>query len=121
MSEACNEGFIILTGTYKVDQALSSFVGFDVLVVTPCRQIPWDKDEDKLRAWKEARTGFPWIDAAMTQLREEGCVLLRSCFSPRTGVSWHESVRSAVCTCYLGVGITHARGTVLAGLDAFHG
>ncbi len=39
-----------------------------------CRQIPWDKDENKLLAWKEARTGFPWIDAAMTQLKEEGCV-----------------------------------------------
>lgn len=41
-----------------------------------CRQIPWDKDEEKLMAWKEARTGFPWIDAAMTQLKDEGCVFV---------------------------------------------
>ena len=39
-----------------------------------CRQIPWDKDEDKLAAWTEARTGFPFIDAVMTQLRREGWI-----------------------------------------------
>lgn len=36
------------------------------------RQIPWDADEEKLAAWREAKTGFPFIDAIMTQLREEG-------------------------------------------------
>ena len=39
-----------------------------------CRQIDWDDDEAKLAAWREGRTGFPWIDAAMTQLREEGWI-----------------------------------------------
>ena len=44
------------------------------------RQIPWgdaendEKYRERLAAWKEARTGFPWIDAAMTQLREEGWI-----------------------------------------------
>lgn len=36
------------------------------------RQIPWDKNEEKLAAWREARTGFPFIDAIMTQLKDEG-------------------------------------------------
>lgn len=40
------------------------------------RQIPWKYDEQKLKAWTEAKTGFPFIDAIMTQLREEGWVLL---------------------------------------------
>ncbi|KAL3929095.1 MAG: hypothetical protein SGPRY_002102, partial [Prymnesium sp.] len=39
-----------------------------------CRQIPWDNDEELLSAWREARTGYPWIDAAMTQLRREGWI-----------------------------------------------
>ena len=34
-----------------------------------CRQIPWDANSEKLAAWAEARTGFPWIDAIMTQVR----------------------------------------------------
>lgn len=37
-----------------------------------CRQIPWASDPALLAAWADARTGFPWIDAAMTQLRQEG-------------------------------------------------
>lgn len=35
-------------------------------------QIDWDKNENYYRAWEEARTGYPWIDAIMTQLREQG-------------------------------------------------
>lgn len=37
-----------------------------------CRQIPWDDTPELLAAWEEGRTGYPWIDAAMTQLRTEG-------------------------------------------------
>ena len=39
-----------------------------------CPQIPWGEDPEKLAAWTEARTGFPFIDAIMIQLREEGWV-----------------------------------------------
>ena len=39
-----------------------------------CRQIPWSKDDELLLAWREGRTGYPWIDAAMTQLRQEGWI-----------------------------------------------
>ncbi|CAM9160349.1 unnamed protein product [Ascophyllum nodosum] len=46
---------------------------FDKMVGNPVvRQIPWDKNEEKLAAWREARTGFPFIDAIMTQLKDEG-------------------------------------------------
>lgn len=39
-----------------------------------CRQIPWREaaDDARYRAWEEARTGYPWIDACMVQLRQEG-------------------------------------------------
>ena len=35
-----------------------------------CKQLFWKEREEHLAAWREARTGFPWIDAIMTQLRE---------------------------------------------------
>eukprot|EP00028_Trichosphaerium_sp_Am-I-7-wt_P008741 CAMPEP_0168521816 /NCGR_PEP_ID=MMETSP0405-20121227/8904_1 /TAXON_ID=498012 /ORGANISM="Trichosphaerium sp, Strain Am-I-7 wt" /LENGTH=188 /DNA_ID=CAMNT_0008543153 /DNA_START=311 /DNA_END=874 /DNA_ORIENTATION=+ len=37
-----------------------------------CRQIPWGDDQEFLDAWENAKTGYPWIDAIMTQLKEEG-------------------------------------------------
>ena len=39
-----------------------------------CKQVPWGHDPELLLAWKEARTGFPFIDAIMTQLRTEGWI-----------------------------------------------
>lgn len=53
---------------------------FDNMKENPiCLQIPWkcQKKGDThphLEAWKEGRTGFPWIDAVMTQLRKEGWI-----------------------------------------------
>jgi cryptochrome len=37
-------------------------------------EIPWDDDPELLLAWKESRTGYPYIDAIMTQLRETGWI-----------------------------------------------
>ena len=37
-----------------------------------CRQIPWGRDAELIEAWKFGRTGYPFIDAIMTQLRVEG-------------------------------------------------
>lgn len=37
-----------------------------------CKQIPWKDDDKLLEAWREGRTGFPWIDAIMIQLRKWG-------------------------------------------------
>lgn len=39
-----------------------------------CRQIPWGRDAALIDAWKFGRTGYPFIDAIMTQLRVEGTV-----------------------------------------------
>ncbi len=46
---------------------------YDRMIGNPiCRQIPWEENPELLAAWTEGRTGFPWIDAAMAQLRQEG-------------------------------------------------
>jgi cryptochrome len=40
-----------------------------------CRQVPWAEGAEadrRLAAWEAGATGFPWIDACMAQLREEG-------------------------------------------------
>ena len=33
-----------------------------------CRQIEWYENDDHLKAWKEGKTGYPYIDAVMRQL-----------------------------------------------------
>ncbi|GLC76277.1 hypothetical protein PLESTF_001761600 [Pleodorina starrii] len=64
-----------------------------------CKQIDWDTNEEHLAAWREARTGFPWIDAIMTQLRQWGWMhhLARhsvACFLTRGDlyVSWERGM-----------------------------
>eukprot|EP00586_Coscinodiscus_wailesii_P021318 CAMPEP_0172506270 /NCGR_PEP_ID=MMETSP1066-20121228/193352_1 /TAXON_ID=671091 /ORGANISM="Coscinodiscus wailesii, Strain CCMP2513" /LENGTH=535 /DNA_ID=CAMNT_0013283221 /DNA_START=127 /DNA_END=1734 /DNA_ORIENTATION=- len=48
---------------------------FDKMLNNPvARQIPWDDDPTLLAAWKNSRTGYPFIDAIMTQLRETGWI-----------------------------------------------
>ncbi|NTU83927.1 MAG: deoxyribodipyrimidine photo-lyase [Chloroflexales bacterium] len=34
--------------------------------------LAWENDEGLFRAWQEGRTGYPLVDAAMRQLRQEG-------------------------------------------------
>ena len=36
------------------------------------KQIPWSQDENKFRAWCEGRTGVPFVDANMRELRLSG-------------------------------------------------
>ncbi|XP_036379574.1 cryptochrome circadian regulator 5 [Megalops cyprinoides] len=62
-----------------------------------CLQVDWDRNPEHLAAWREARTGFPFIDAIMTQLRQEGWIhhLARhavACFLTRGDlwISWEE-------------------------------
>ncbi len=47
---------------------------YDSMVGNPiCRQIPWGEGAEydrRLEAWKEGCTGYPWIDAAMRQLKQ---------------------------------------------------
>ena len=62
-------------------------------------QIPWGATPahaEHLKAWEEGRTGLPWIDAIMTQLRTEGWIhhLARhsvACFLTR-GDLWVSSI-----------------------------
>lgn len=65
-----------------------------------CVQIPWDRNASALAKWAEGRTGFPWIDAIQTQLREEGWIhpVARHatvCFLTRGALwlSWEEGMR----------------------------
>ncbi|XP_078108181.1 cryptochrome circadian regulator 5 [Sander vitreus] len=71
---------------------------FDKMEGNPvCTQVDWDTNPDYLAAWREAQTGFPFIDAIMTQLRQEGWIhhLARhavACFLTRGDlwISWEE-------------------------------
>lgn len=65
-----------------------------------CLQVPWDVNDDFLRAWSEGRTGYPFIDAIMTQLRTEGWIhhLARhavACFLTRGDlwISWESGLK----------------------------
>ncbi|KAL0978092.1 hypothetical protein UPYG_G00165780 [Umbra pygmaea] len=74
---------------------------FDKMEGNPiCIRIPWDRNPEALAKWAEAKTGFPWIDAIMTQLRQEGWIhhLARhavACFLTRGDlwISWEEGVK----------------------------
>lgn len=81
-----------------------------------CVQIPWDKNPEALAKWAEGRTGFPWIDAIMTQLRQEGWIhhLARhavACFLTRGDlwISWEEGMKVSVLT---KVAVTEASGSL---------
>lgn len=65
-----------------------------------CLQVPWDNNPEFVKAWAEARTGYPFIDAIMTQLRREGWIhhLARhavACFLTRGDlwISWEEGLK----------------------------
>uniref|UniRef100_A0A224XLC4 Putative deoxyribodipyrimidine photolyase/cryptochrome n=1 Tax=Panstrongylus lignarius TaxID=156445 RepID=A0A224XLC4_9HEMI len=74
---------------------------FDRMVGNPiCVQVPWDRNPEALAKWANGQTGFPWIDAIMTQLREEGWIhhLARhavACFLTRGDlwISWEEGMK----------------------------
>lgn len=77
---------------------------FDKMEGNPiCVRIPWDKNPEALAKWAEAKTGFPWIDAIMTQLRQEGWIhhLARhavACFLTRGDlwISWEEGMKVTI-------------------------
>ncbi|XP_067056147.1 cryptochrome-1-like [Acropora muricata] len=65
-----------------------------------CLQVNWDENEEFIHAWTEARTGYPFIDAIITQLRREGWIhhLARhavACFLTRGDlwISWEEGLK----------------------------
>ncbi|KAL1007654.1 hypothetical protein UPYG_G00089590 [Umbra pygmaea] len=81
--------------------AASNNPRFDRMEGNPiCVQIPWDQNPEALAKWAEGRTGFPWIDAIMTQLRQEGWIhhLARhavACFLTRGDlwISWESGMK----------------------------
>lgn len=74
---------------------------FDKMVGnTVCTQIPWGKNDEHLKAWAEGRTGYPFVDAIMRQLKQEGWIhhLARhmvACFLTRGDlwISWEEGAK----------------------------
>ncbi|KFZ65689.1 Cryptochrome-1, partial [Antrostomus carolinensis] len=74
---------------------------FDRMVGNPiCLQVNWDDNPQHLHAWREGRTGYPFIDSIMTQLRTEGWIhhLARhavACFLTRGDlwISWEEGLK----------------------------
>ncbi|XP_038210735.1 cryptochrome-1 [Zerene cesonia] len=79
------------TGTENFDKMVGNSV---------CTQIPWKKNDEYLKAWAEGRTGYPFVDAIMRQLRQEGWIhhLARhmvACFLTRGDlwVSWEEGAK----------------------------
>ena len=71
-----------------------------------CRQIPWNRDSKTILAWKEGRTGYPFIDAIMNQLRQEGWIhhLARhavACFLTRGDLWQHWEEGQSVFEYYL--------------------
>jgi deoxyribodipyrimidine photo-lyase len=56
--------------------------------------VAWEADPDVIRAWKDGRTGYPVVDAAMRQLRATGWMhnrarmLVASFLTKHLGVDW---------------------------------
>lgn len=82
--------YVVATNNPKFDRMMGNSV---------CIQIPWDRNPIALAKWTEGKTGFPWIDAIMTQLRQEGWIhhLARhavACFLTRGDlwISWEEGM-----------------------------
>jgi len=63
---------VIFRDATDCDNICASCLTYDVDSRSP--EIPWDDDPALLAAWKESRTGYPYIDAIMTQLRETGWI-----------------------------------------------
>eukprot|EP00871_Galdieria_phlegrea_P002254 jgi/Galph1/3029/GphlegSOOS_G1671.1 len=50
-----------------------TFPNFDRIQGNPlCKPIPWECCEQRYKAWEQGLTGYPFIDAAMTQLKQWG-------------------------------------------------
>jgi cryptochrome len=79
----------------------ASTPNFDRMEGNPiCKQLAWEYNPDLILAWEEGRTGYPWIDAAMAQLQNEGWLhhLARhavACFLTRGDLyqSWEHGAR----------------------------
>uniref|UniRef100_A0A336M3J7 CSON011543 protein n=1 Tax=Culicoides sonorensis TaxID=179676 RepID=A0A336M3J7_CULSO len=81
--------------------AALSTPNFDKMKGNPiCIQIPWGSNPEHLDAWRNGKTGYPFIDAVMRQLKQEGWIhhLARhavACFLTRGDlwISWEEGMK----------------------------
>jgi deoxyribodipyrimidine photo-lyase len=61
--------------------------------------LAWNDDPDALEAWKQGRTGFPFVDAGMRQLATEGWIpnhvrlVVASFLIKQLGIDWREGER----------------------------
>ncbi|XP_052750434.1 cryptochrome-1 [Galleria mellonella] len=79
------------TGTENFDKMVGNSL---------CTQIPWVKNDVHLKAWAEGQTGYPFVDAIMRQLKQEGWIhhLARhmvACFLTRGDlwISWEDGAK----------------------------
>jgi len=80
-------------------QALHLGAGFGRQPSPVCAAIPWREDAAALAAWEAGQTGYPFVDAAMRQLKQTGFIhhLARhsvACFLTRGDlwISWERGV-----------------------------
>lgn len=52
----------------------SQVPNFESMNNSICLPLPWENDQEMLRKWKNGVTGYPWIDAAIVQLHQEGWI-----------------------------------------------
>lgn len=52
----------------------SQVPNFESINNSICLPLPWENDCEMLGKWKNGITGYPWIDAAMVQLQQEGWI-----------------------------------------------
>lgn len=62
-----------------------------------CKQIDWDANAELLAAWREGRTGYPWIDAIMNQVGGLGDLREGRSVQRRSGGGDIRSVCACVC------------------------
>ncbi|WAR09022.1 CRY1-like protein [Mya arenaria] len=76
-------------------------INYDKMDSNPiCLNIPWYEDKERLKKWEQGETGYPWIDAIMKQLKNEGwihhvCRHATSTFLTRGDLwlSWEEGLK----------------------------
>lgn len=70
---------------------------YDTIENNPiCLRLPWEYDPEMFSRWKEGRTGYPWIDAAMRQLHKEGWIHHCLRYSPAIKPVFSLSLRSVL-------------------------
>ncbi|MEJ5202301.1 MAG: deoxyribodipyrimidine photo-lyase, partial [Anaerolineales bacterium] len=63
------------------------------------RNIPWQENQEDLRAWQEGHTGYPVVDAAMRQLKQTGWMhnrarmIVASFLTKDLLINWQEGER----------------------------